>query len=282
MFEYGLCTENYNPELLFAFQGVVDTAKKEYDFKYHCHDFLELSIVTSGKVEYYIDGNEYILNKGDLLLSNPGLYHMETPNEKSKYTQLHIGINNFKLSEIRENYIDNKGVGPVLRFKKYENEFLKCCDEIIKEEKMKRMGYPLVLKSLVMKLLIIICRELEDEEEKVEENIYSCSLESNEKQNIVKSIISYMNSNYMNDISLDKISKNMYLSPVYISKIFKEEIGDSPINYLIKIRLAKAEELLKDNTLPVKVIAKRVGYNDAYHFSKLFKKYYGVSPSSFR
>ena len=91
-----------------------------------------------------------------------------------------------------------------------------------------------------------------------------------------------MNDNYMNDISLDKISKNMYLSPVYISKIFKEEIGDSPINYLIKIRLSKAEELLKDNTLPVKVVAKRVGYNDAYHFSKLFKKYYGIAPSSFR
>ena len=86
---------------------------------------------------------------------------METPNERSKYTQLHIGINNFKLSDIRDNYIDNKGVGPVLKFKKYGNEFLKCCDEIIKEEKMKRMGYPLVLKSLVMKLLIIICRELE-------------------------------------------------------------------------------------------------------------------------
>ena len=42
--------------------------------------------MTSGKVEYYIDGNEYILNKGDLLLSNPGLYHMEIPNETSKYT----------------------------------------------------------------------------------------------------------------------------------------------------------------------------------------------------
>lgn len=144
------------------------------------------------------------------------------------------------------------------------------------------MGYPLVLKSLVMKLLIIICRELEGENEVIEENIYNCSLESNEKQNIVKSIITYMNDNYMNDISLDKISKNMYLSPVYISKIFKEEIGDSPINYLIKIRLSKAEELLKDNTLPVKVVAKRVGYNDAYHFSKLFKKYYGIAPSSFR
>lgn len=107
--------------------------------------------------------------------------------------------------------------------------------------------------------------------------IYNFSLESSEKQNIVKSII-----NYMNDISLEKISKNMYLSSVYISKIFKEEIGDSAINHLIKIRLSKAEELLKDTTVPIKVVVQEVGYNDAYHFSKLFKKYYGVSPSFFR
>lgn len=239
-----------------------------------------MSIVTSGVADYCIDGNNYTIKKGEVLISNPGLYHMETPGEYSKYTQLHIGVHNFKLSDIRENYIDNKGVGPVIKLKKYENEFLKCCDEIIKEEKMKRVGYPLVLKSLVMKLLIILCREFESEEKQEDE--YNCSFQSSEKQNIVREIIDYMNENYMCDISLDKISKNMYLSPVYISKIFKEEIGDSPINHLIKIRLSKAEDLLKDKSIPIKVVAQRVGYNDAYHFSKLFKKYYGISPSAFR
>ncbi|NMB97488.1 MAG: helix-turn-helix transcriptional regulator [Clostridiaceae bacterium] len=78
---------------------------------------------------------------------------------------------------------------------------------------------------------------------------------------------------------MDKISRNMYLSPVYISKIFKEEIGESPINYLIKVRLSKALELLKEGNMTVKSVAKSVGYNDVYHFSKLFKKYYSVPPS---
>ena len=280
MFEWGRGTEEYNPEVLFAFQASLNGSDNHWEFKYHCHDFLELSIVTSGVADYCIDGNNYTIKKGEVLISNPGLYHMETPGEYSKYTQLHIGVHNFKLSDIRENYIDNKGVGPVIKLKKYENEFLKCCDEIIKEEKMKRVGYPIVLKSLVMKLLIILCREFESEEKQEDE--YNCSFQSSEKQNIVREIIDYMNENYMCDISLDKISKNMYLSPVYISKIFKEEIGDSPINHLIKIRLSKAEDLLKDKSIPIKVVAQRVGYNDAYHFSKLFKKYYGISPSAFR
>jgi YesN/AraC family two-component response regulator len=75
----------------------------------------------------------------------------------------------------------------------------------------------------------------------------------------------------------------MYLSPVYISKIFKEETGESPINYLIKIRLEKAKEiLLNENSGSIKSIANHVGYDDVYHFSKLFKKYYGISPLYFK
>jgi YesN/AraC family two-component response regulator len=71
----------------------------------------------------------------------------------------------------------------------------------------------------------------------------------------------------------------MYLSPVYISKIFKEETGESPINYLIKIRLEKAKDILRsDDGGSIKSIANQVGYDDVYHFSKLFKKYYGISP----
>ena len=145
-----------------------------------------------------------------MLISNPGLYHVEVPDKTSKYSQLHIGINNFMLSEISDNYIDNKGRGPVIKLEKYESEFLKCCDEIIKEEKLKRTGYPLVLKSLVMRLLVILCREFENENK--QDDRYNCLFESSEKQNIVRGIIKYMNDNYMYDISLDKISKNMYLS----------------------------------------------------------------------
>jgi YesN/AraC family two-component response regulator len=87
-----------------------------------------------------------------------------------------------------------------------------------------------------------------------------------------------MKEHYSEAISLESLSKSAYLSPVYLSKIFKEETGDSPINYLINMRLNKAKELLEEGDLSIKTIAKSVGYNDAYYFSKLFKKHFGVSP----
>ena len=55
----------------------------------------------------------------------------------------------------------------------------------------------------------------------------------------------YMEEHYAEKISLDAIASNMYLSPIYISKIFKEETKEAPIQYLIKIRLHKATQLMK-------------------------------------
>lgn len=105
-------------------------------------------------------------------------------------------------------------------------------------------------------------------------------IDTYEKSGMVNSIITYFNEHYQDQISLGQIAKNMYLSAVYISKIFKEELGDSPINYLIRVRLEKARELLESGKYTVKSAARSVGYKDAYHFSRLYKKHMGCSPST--
>jgi len=107
-------------------------------------------------------------------------------------------------------------------------------------------------------------------------------LEKYEKNNIVDAIVSFMNENYMQPISLARISENAYLSPVYISRVFKELMGEAPINYLIRVRLAKAcERMQQQPDISIRAVATSVGYDDAYYFSKLFKKHYGVSPREY-
>jgi len=137
-----------------------------------------------------------------------------------------------------------------------------------------------MLKSLIMKLLVLLHREINEETHNIDSHEFS--FKSREKKDLVEDIRKYLNENYVQDISLYTLSKNMYLSPVYISKIFKEVMGDSPINYLIQIRLSKSKELLENSKLSIKTISKMVGYDDPYYFSKLYKKYYGISPNKSR
>jgi YesN/AraC family two-component response regulator len=273
--------DNYNPQILFVIDGISSPEIPVPETNYHCHeDFIELSFIISGSVDYLIDMENYTLKKGQVLISNPGLYHKELFNENTSCRELHIGITNVNIfNSSKKNYIDI-GDKNILTLTNYKDEILKVCNEIIDEQRNHKQTSPFMLKSLVMKLLILLHREINEEIPNL--NSQEFSFKSREKKSLVEAITKYLTNNYIEDISLYTLSKNMYLSPVYISKIFKELMGDSPINYLIRIRLSKAKELLQKSNLSIKEISEAVGYKDPYYFSKLYKKYYGISPSKQR
>lgn len=273
----GINAEDFNPQILYIFKA---DNKNGYAGKYHCHDFLELSYLISGSVNYTLEDNTHQLKDGALMVFNPGVYHQEVLTAGVHVSELHIGINKLALKGLCPSFILPCGTSPLIHLVKYSNEFGSCINQIIVEQEKREPGYELVLKTLVMKLLIILLREIYTLEEGTDS--YKFSFESSEKSTIVSTILAYIKEHYNEEISLDKLSKNTYLSPVYLSKIFKEETGDSPINYLINIRLDKAKELLEEGALSIKAIAKSVGYTDAYYFSKLFKKHFGFSPSKLK
>lgn len=84
------------------------------------------------------------------------------------------------------------------------------------------------------------------------------------------------------DMSLDYVAERLGKSTAYISRTFKEKTGTNFIDYLTKIRLTKAKELLKNPKYKVWEIGEQVGYNDPSNFIRSFKKSYGVSPNDFR
>ena len=137
-------------------------------------------------------------------------------------------------------------------------------------------GRYFMLKTYLMQMLLLLIRE-QSEPVAITGSI---AVESTNKKYIVEQIVNYFEDHYAEKISLDQIAASMFLSTFYISKIFKSETGTTPIRYLINIRLDKAKELLESGwSGSIQEIAQTVGYDDAYHFSKLFKKHFGISPS---
>ena len=72
------------------------------------------------------------------------------------------------------------------------------------------------------------------------------------------------------------------VSPSYFSSIFKQSTGQSLIEYLTKVRIDRACELLKCTNLRTSEIGEKVGYNDPHYFSATFKKIMGQSPKDFK
>ena len=98
----------------------------------------------------------------------------------------------------------------------------------------------------------------------------------------VEQSIAYIKENYMHKISLASVAEHVGLSSGYLCRIFKDETGGSINTYINNLRMNKAKELLSDKNSYIKEVAVAVGFEDQLYFSRLFKRYSGLTPSEYR
>lgn len=97
-----------------------------------------------------------------------------------------------------------------------------------------------------------------------------------------KDILQYINDHYDQKISLQALSNKFFMNSNYISQLFIKYMGTSYTNYLAELRIQKACYLLKKSEQTIQEIGIQVGFNDAYYFSKSFKKITGMTPGDYR
>lgn len=278
MNERELIIEELNPTFLFTWKG---TRMGNGD-KYHSHDFPEIAFVLSGAGQYHIEGEIYEVQEGDLLIINPGVKHQALMSMDSNQptTEFFVGFTDIQLKGYPANFLPvPDGTHMVHTTGELRQKLFKICSSMEAENAVCRQGRYFMLKAYLMQMILLVVREQFEEPM----SLKGYAFESANKKYVVEQMVSYFEDHYSEKISLDQIAENMYLSPFYISKIFKSETGDTPIRHLINIRLEKAKELLEGGDgSSIQEIAASVGYDDAYHFSKLFKKRYGITPSQAR
>ena len=113
-----------------------------------------------------------------------------------------------------------------------------------------------------------------------------CLQVHNKKEEMCETVVSrakiYIREHYDRDISLDDVSKAVNVSPYYFSKLFKEEEGENFIEYLTRLRITRAKELLGDSALSIREVSLKCGYSDPNYFSRIFKKQTDHTPREYR
>jgi AraC family transcriptional activator of mtrCDE len=98
----------------------------------------------------------------------------------------------------------------------------------------------------------------------------------------VRTIIEKMNQALSDTFSISMLARSVNLSSTRLRQLFLKETGQSPIRYLKGLRIKKAKLLLQSSFLSIKEIAFQAGLGDVSHFSRDFKKQYGLTPSEYR
>lgn len=95
-------------------------------------------------------------------------------------------------------------------------------------------------------------------------------------------VLEYMQNHIDTPMTIHQLAKITKLNPTYFSNLFSKLIGTSPLQYINKRRIEKAQELLLGTDETLYEIAHQIGLNDEYYFSRLFKKHVGISPDHYR
>ncbi|GAA4324478.1 AraC family transcriptional regulator [Mucilaginibacter gynuensis] len=103
-----------------------------------------------------------------------------------------------------------------------------------------------------------------------------------ESTDIVTETINHMRANLDKRFTVEDMAKKHNFSRSYFSNIFRKATGMPPVDYFIHLKMQKACQLLYEGETKIKTIALDVGYDDPFYFSRIFKKYMGISPEQYR
>ena len=95
-------------------------------------------------------------------------------------------------------------------------------------------------------------------------------------------VITELSERFAENLSFQELSARYHISPSYLSQLFKREIGLTFTEYVARLRIGYAKELLESTSLLIAEVGSRVGYDNYLHFTKLFKRETGMTPKQYR
>ncbi len=125
-----------------------------------------------------------------------------------------------------------------------------------------------------------LCLKLQETVEVFTESMFNYTPHKNNE--VIRRAISYISKNYANNVTLDDVARHVHLNPAYFSSIFKQCCGSSFKEYLNMVRVEESKRLLANTDYSIIDIAIATGFEDQSYFSKVFKKYTGLTPKQYR
>ena len=143
--------------------------------------------------------------------------------------------------------------------------------QMIQELQLCRPRYDELISLQLRNIFVLISRA-----------IMSAKKFSSTSEKEVAFAMHYFRKNYNTEISIEEYSESRGLSNCWFIQCFKEITGSSPLQYILKLRISNAQNLLENTDYTITEIANMVGYTNSLYFSRLFHKYIGMSPKEYR
>lgn len=278
-----LSTSSFLPVVVRTIERIHD---RNWSMEPNVHEHFEMVYMKKGDAVFEIAGQPSRIGPNDIIIIKPRQPHKFLVESESgcefivlnfKFDQKDTEDHSDVPLEDFLNFVSGKESGAFITLKvSQKNEIISILNRILKEKEKDEIGSDFLKHLLVMELFVHISRALKMEWENSIKN------KSPKLKELIQVAVNYINNNFERDLSLGSIAKYVFLSPSYFIRAFKDETGISPINYLLKIRIERAKELLRETDSKISDIALNVGFSNQQRFNEIFKKNARMTPLQYR
>lgn len=222
-----------------------------------------------------INDVEYNFKKGSFICIEPNISVRVKPLQSTgmvKYISISIDKDFFE--RLASNILKEK-----IKFNKmsqaYSHQLLELIELFIKEIISFGESCPLMLECMETQISIQFLRDSFPDFLTYSRNYFT-------DNDYIEQSIKYMREYYSSNITIKEICNIIFISPCHFQRIFKTSIGQTPYNYLMKIRIDKAKEKLIKSSDNIEEVGRLCGFLSVSHFSSVFKRFEGISPSEYK
>lgn len=252
----------------FPIQLIVNKchSKGKY-FDVHWHEQIELHYVVRGQTVIRLEQEEMEAKEGDLVIANSNVLHEGYCRGGEMETMVAI----FDMEAFSREFADKNIIfSPLISG---DPEISKIMMQVYEEYRKKEIGYRLVCKGELLKLVTYLARN-DALEMLSEEDV----LKRRKKLERLNTVYQYIEKHYAEAVTNSELAELVHLSEGRFCHIFKESTGMAPLQYINEIRLNKAMNLLKKENFTATEAAGAVGFSDYNNFGRMFRRYFGCTP----
>lgn len=247
----------------------------------HWHDELELIYIQQGRLNLTIDKTDYLGMPGDIFVVNSREIHeMSVTETPTVYATILFPLKSLLFQQedaVTENYLlplaENR-----LRFPSVAGDLEIAPDLRQKIEEMIAL-YHEKKGSFMLKIRVLELGIISDffSQEGLLTQASASRFQDKHRQ-----ILSFIQENYPRELTLETVAQQFHMAPKYFSRYFKNTFHISLTEYITRLRLEKAADLLRYSKLSVTEIAICTGFNSSSYFNKQFRNVYEMTPSQYR
>ncbi len=271
-------------------RGTPDFPLNVYSFKtnavnvvYHWHSEIEMVYLEKGEFTVTVNNDSFRAFSGDIILINGGELH--AMNENGSRVKFHSVVFYPQLLDFAHKNPFQRGVlEPIKKGELCLPRRLSPLDSCYSEVKKQflrivaadKTDFPYAEQTIALyEILLILYKE---------EKLFSSKSSRGEAENIeiVKNVIAYIDEHISEKITLKELSSCVSMSEKYFCSFFSRQTGCTPFEYVNRLRIERACELLKTHNKSVTDAAFETGFESLSYFIRRFKRQMGLSPSQYK